>query len=241
MSAPRLARMLACPAVLAGVAGCSFSPSLARYLPCDAGACPPGQQCLSDENVCISLCGEGPECLLSITSTSLPPATMCVAYSVSISASGGTPPYTWSLVDGQTNPLPSGISFDKFGLLSGTPTEAGAFPLTVEVSDRSTPPQDVVASLTLDVPTGTLTETDPSTLQSTVVGVPYRYHLSVSGGTPPHTWTLCAGALPDGLTLSTVGDIGGTPTTAGTYDFVVLVTDSVGATGAKALTLTVTP
>jgi hypothetical protein len=57
------------------------------------------------------------------------------------------------------------------------------------------------------------------------VGVPYSAGLAVNGGITPWTWTLDGGALPSGLALTPEGVIFGTPTTPGTFQFTVRVTD----------------
>lgn len=49
--------------------------------------------------------------------------------------SGGTPPYTWSVVSG----LPPGLNLSSAGVLSGTPSSGGTFNLTVKVTDAGTP------------------------------------------------------------------------------------------------------
>ena len=54
----------------------------------------------------------------------------------------------------------------------------------------------------------------------------YSQSLSASGGTAPHVWSVSAGSLPSGLTLSSAGTISGKPTTTGTSTFTVKVEDS---------------
>jgi uncharacterized repeat protein (TIGR01451 family) len=73
-----------------------------------------------------------------------------------------------------------------------------------------------------------------ASLPSAVAGTPYSATLAGSGGTPPYTWSLDSGTLPDGLTLSSDGTISGTPTTAATSDFTVQLTDSGMPTGLTA-------
>jgi hypothetical protein len=58
---------------------------------------------------------------------------------------------------------------------------------------------------------------------------PYPTLTLVAGGTPPYTGQI-AGALPQGMSLSSAGLLVGTPRATGTFRFTLDVTDSVGAT-----------
>lgn len=80
-----------------------------------------------------------------------------------------------------------------------------------------------------------------SDLPQATVGVLYSHTLVANGGRPDYTWISDSGALPAGLTLSQSGSVAGTPTTAGTSNFVARVTDSTGSSATKALTLVVKP
>ena len=71
---------------------------------------------------------------LTITTTSVPNATRSTPYSVTLAASGGTPPYSWSLASGA---LPSGLGLSAGGVISGTPTATGGFSFTVRVTDSA--------------------------------------------------------------------------------------------------------
>ena len=67
----------------------------------------------------------------------------------------------------------------------------------------------------------------PSTLPEAEVGISYTTTLVAAPVTPPCTWTITSGSLPNGLTLNaTTGVISGTPTTTGSYAFFVEVADA---------------
>ena len=72
---------------------------------------------------------------ISITPTTIPVITVGVAYSQTITASGGTAPYTYAITGGS---LPTGLSLTANGTLSGTPTAAGPYSFTVTATDSST-------------------------------------------------------------------------------------------------------
>jgi Putative Ig domain len=89
---------------------------------------------------------------LSITTKSLPGATAGTAYASPLSAAGGKAPYSWSLASGT---LPTGVTVNSAGSLSGTTTQTGQFAFTVQVTDSSSPQQTATQSLTLTVSTST--------------------------------------------------------------------------------------
>jgi hypothetical protein len=79
------------------------------------------------------------EALMQISPATLPNATNGVHYSVSLSASGGTPSYTWLLASGSAA-LPAGLSLSAGGVISGTPTQSGTFDdIVVQVTDSGFP------------------------------------------------------------------------------------------------------
>lgn len=81
-----------------------------------------------------------------------------------------------------------------------------------------------------------------SSLPEGTVGSAYSAALTVTGGTGPFSWSVASGTLPAGLSLSAnTGVISGTPTSSGTSNFVVQVTDANSSTATKALSITVAP
>lgn len=74
------------------------------------------------------------------------------------------------------------------------------------------------------------------------VGVAYTHTFTASGGTPPYTFAISAGALPDGLVLDpATGIVSGTPTLFGLFAFTVQVTDSVLATATVNCSILIIP
>jgi hypothetical protein len=163
---------------------------------------------------------------LSITTRALPASTTGIKYSASLQAAGGKPSYSWSITSGK---LPTGITFASTGVLSGTPTATGTFPITFAVRDSSSPGLTKSASISIAVSAASkaaLTITS-ATLAAGTDGSAYASQLKASGGSPSYTWSITSGKLPAGLTLAaTTGVISGTPSAAGTSAFTATVKDS---------------
>lgn len=91
-----------------------------------------------------------PAAALAITTTSLPSGTVSTAYSQPVAASGGSPPYSWSVVSGS---LPPGLALSPSGTpsatISGTPTTQGTYPFTVQVSDSASGTDTQALSITV--------------------------------------------------------------------------------------------
>src|SRR5205085_654851 len=124
------------------------------------------------------------------------------------------------------------------GTISGTPGTAILNELfTVLVRDSSG--AAATKALTITIDTQSLTVTTAS-LPNGAVGTAYSQTLSASGGAGGNTWSAVAGSLPQGLSLSPAGAIGGTPTTVtASVAFTAQVKDSSGALASKALTITI--
>ena len=98
-------------------------------------------------NYCIFATGVAAP--LIIGAASLSNGVVNVAYSTTLAASGGTLPYNWSVASGS---LPSGLMLNAGdGVITGSPTGAGVFNFTVQVSDASSPVQSATKALSLAV------------------------------------------------------------------------------------------
>jgi hypothetical protein len=170
---------------------------------------------------------------VEVATNFLPDGTIGVPYSHSLTATGGLPPYAWSITSGV---LPSGLSLNPTtGVISGNATTENTYNFTVRATEDGGDYAEkalsikivVPAILTYDIPDGT-------------IGEGYDQTLVAGGGTGPYTWSLDSGNLPPGLTFNaSTGEIGGTPTTDGDYTFTVSVEDSMGGTDDQELEISI--
>src|SRR5713226_6329985 len=173
-----------------------------------------------------------PSSPLAISSAAFHDGEVGVAYGqVSLSASGGTPPYTWTVSQGT---LPGGLALDPGGTVSGAPTAAGPASFTVQVTDASGTTAQASASSFKIAPAltaGYLPACAGGNCVAEVGCVPclaakaFGY---VNGGLPPYSFSVTAGMLPPGTVLSGMALDGSFDGTGGTYNFEVTVTDGIG-------------
>ena len=172
---------------------------------------------------------------LTITTASLPNGTPGAPYqSTTLAATGGSGQgYVWSVVSGN---LPTGLNLSPAGVLSGTVSlGANSSTFTVQVQDSAS--QTATRQFTIVLPLTVTTSALPIGAPNT----PYSATLAASGGTGQgYTWSLSAGRLPSGLTLSSTGVISGTPTGASSSALGFTVQDSGSNTASVSLTLLIT-
>ncbi len=83
-----------------------------------------------------------------------------------------------------------------------------------------------IQTLTIVIAANSVPDITTASLPNGIVGTPYSQLLAANGGDGVQVWSLAAGALPPGLSLSSEGLIAGTPTAAGTASFTARVADS---------------
>jgi cyclophilin family peptidyl-prolyl cis-trans isomerase len=157
------------------------------------------------------------------------PALVGTAYNFAYSASGFPVP-----AFSHTGTLPPGLTLSSTGVISGTPTTAGTYSDIVVTASNgvgAAPTQTI--SITVDQAPA-ITSAAPA---AGVVGTAYT-HTYAATGSPAPTYSLTAGALPGGLTVSSAGVISGTPTTAGIFTGTVTASSSAG-THPQAFSITI--
>ncbi len=151
--------------------------------------------------------------------------TVGTAYAQSFDIAGGAPPYSLQITNGSLAP---GLRLSGSGM-SGTPTVAGGWPFTLQVTDSVG--SVITGDFTLNISQGSFRLGCPAF--EAEIGAPYRSTPVVFGGRAPFQFSISAGALPPGLTLNaTTGEVSGRATTAGPYPFTLSVTDATPLTTA---------
>ncbi|MFM2105587.1 MAG: hypothetical protein RL338_619 [Chloroflexota bacterium] len=168
----------------------------------------------------------------TIASAVHPDGTTGVAYETSVSATGGTAPYAWTIASGS---LPAGLTLDRStGSIAGTPTSAVNASFTVRATGTDGGSSTRAMTIRVANPLAITT----ASLPTGSTGGAYTVALTSSGGTAPLSWSVVDGSLPAGLSLGgSTGAISGTPTVVGTSTFTVAATDA-GQPAARTATAT---
>jgi len=167
-------------------------------------------------------------------------------YSLQIKGRDGTGcvPYVTFRVNGT---LPTGLTMTSGGLISGTPTQQGEWTFWIIMQDIPASQGGVFwcgdnaateKQFSITIQQGLSIVQRQSALTAGQLSTPYSLQFSATGGNP--TWTVSAGALPAGLTLSSTGLLSGTPTAQGDYSFKVTATDG-NRSDSQTYTMSVVP
>jgi uncharacterized repeat protein (TIGR03803 family) len=190
---------------------------------------------IATNNFIVQPCGG----ISIVTSSPLAIGEVNVPYDQSLQASSCSNHFTWSFISG--TPPPGLANNPSSGEIYGTPTTAGTFTFTVQVTDgaNTTNKQfsigisNAVQITTISLPNGTNYLNYSHQLQA-AAGVPF-------GGASPYSWSLASGSasLPPNLTLDANGLLSGMLVASGTFDFTVKVVDSLNGNYVQPLALTV--
>jgi hypothetical protein len=158
------------------------------------------------------------------------------AYAQQLIATGGKPPYNWSIVAGS---LPAGLGVNSdTGAISGNPTAVGTFSFTADVTDIDL--RSARKALFITVVPVPLSFVIASPVEA-VKGVAFNYQLNATGGTAPYTWAVTGGGLPAGLALNAeAGAVTGAASVSGTFIATITVRDQDSQAAAATLQIKVT-
>jgi Ice-binding-like/Putative Ig domain len=175
--------------------------------------------------------------VITVNPATLPNGTLGIAYSQTVSGSGGLAPYTFSVTAGA---LPNGLLLNgATGAITGTPTTVGNFNFTITATDANGCPGTRTYTIVIAAAVCPAITVNPATLPNPVIGIVYSQQITASGGVGPYTYAVTSGALPNGLVLNgATGAITGTPTTAAAFNFTITATDSSGCQGIRAYAVT---
>ena len=181
-----------------------------------------------------------------ITAASLPSGTAGQDYLtpdeeiVQLNATGGTNTgtYLWSYssfsVAAASDGTYDGLSFNSDGTITGTPTGSGTLTFSAQAQDPYSGQVSGMAQFSIVIASCTTTTLSPSSpLPPGEVGTLYpALQFTASGCSGPYTYSASAqnpfgqNSYPSGLSVTSAGILTGTPTMAGTFNIVVIATDS---------------
>lgn len=161
-----------------------------------------------------------------ITTTSIPPTVAGTAISFQLKAENGTEPLKWSAYPW----MPPNLSLSSSGLIIGTPTSSWCSPITINVTDSSTPQKSASANVQYSV------AAMYNGIRQGQVGEHYSWGFQFQCATEPITWSLVAGTVPPGLKMNPFQpgsmqlDFSGMPEEPGAWDVTVQGKDSLNRT-----------
>jgi len=183
-----------------------------------------GNSCAGTGGAYNLVIGCGP---ITVTNPTTAGGNVNIPFSQQFNASGTNGALTFTLGGGV---LPAGLSLSPTGLLSGTPTSFGSFPIQVRVTDANGC-RGTGATYPLVIGCPTISVTNPL-VEAGMVGSPFSQNFTTNAaGTVTFTTN---NSLPRGLGLDSGGTLSGTPTQGGTFPIIVTVVDQNGCSGTGA-------
>jgi hypothetical protein len=168
---------------------------------------------------------------LSISPPSLPSANAGASYHQLLTGGGGKAPYHFSV---STGALPPGLTLSPGGAIVGNALATGTFTFQITATDSIGCLSVVSDSLVVACPALTIS---PAVLAKGNRHLFYAESLHVAGGKMPIAWSLIAGVLPPGLTLSPQGVVSGIPLMGDSTEITVKAIDSISCTAQQTFTL----
>ncbi len=181
---------------------------------------------------------------LLIDPMALPNAEYQKSYSVQLTASGGVPPLTWVVKNGN---LPEGLSLSTDGALSGSAMQVQSAPyrFVVEVRDAASGALAARDSNTFELVVDDVSGFEITTagaLPEATVNKEYDQTIETTGGMAPIQWDVISGRLPDGITTAEIPQTGafrvfGAATSPDTHNLLIRAVDSRGRIAVRAFAL----
>lgn len=176
------------------------------------------------------------------TSPVLPTGELSDDYTLTLSTSSSTTTYVWTLASGT---LPPGLTLFSNGVISGKPLFPGTTTFSVRATEVSqsgansglkalaaeTEPESMIQTFTITVPVSVNINT--IALRDGTTAFPYTQRMEARGGSGNLSWMISDGSLPDGMSLTATGELAGSPTVAGIYNFSVRASDASGNSDSK--------
>jgi hypothetical protein len=163
-----------------------------------------------------------------------PTGEVGIRFEKTLTATGGSGTYTWSLSSGA---LPPGVALDATrGTISGTPRGAGSYQFVLTATDS----EGRVVSTTAAMRVVTRLMIKTPRLEVATVARAYHARFAARGGVQPLKWRVVRGKLPPGMVLSQrLGTLTGVPRGAGSFRVTVEARDALGAKSQRTLVLLV--
>ncbi|WP_378940910.1 putative Ig domain-containing protein [Mesorhizobium sp. ANAO-SY3R2] len=187
----------------------------------------------------VTITVSAPTLVLSPAAGALAGGTVGTAYSQTITATGGTAPYSYAITSGGLAP---GLTWNA-GTISGAPTASGTAGFTVTATDANGATGSAAYTIAVAAaPTSFVFSPAGGALTEAMAGEEYSQPISATGGTGTLIYSVDPGTLPDGMVLNiSTGELTGplAADTEGDYSFTIQVQDGNGSTGAATYTLKV--